>query len=100
MNSLFGGGKKAEAIDIISVPFLEVSFKLDGKKVNMLNSEGIYLPDIPSADKAMKEKKMKAPIPASNPDERKMQQAKAEIQKLKSDCDAQAKEIERQKALI
>ena len=48
----------------------------------------------------MKEKKMKAPIPASNPDERKMQQAKAEIQKLKSDCDAQAKEIERQKALI
>ena len=83
MNSLFGGGKKAEAIDIISVPFLEVNFKLDGKKINMLNSEGIYLPDIPSADKATKDKKTKATIPAANPDERKIQQAKAEIQKLK-----------------
>jgi|LakMenEpi03Aug12_release.lakeMendotaPanAssembly.Ray.scaffolds.fasta_scaffold370701_1 hypothetical protein len=95
MNSLFGGGKKQEAIDIISVPFLEVSFKLDGKKINMLNGEGIYLPDVPSTDKNTKEKKKKAPIPAANPDERKMQQAKSEIQKLKADCDAQTKEIER-----
>lgn len=88
MNSLFGGGKKQEAIDIISVPFLEVSFKLDGKKINMLNGQGIYLPDVPSADKTSNEKKTKVPIPAANPDERKMQQAKAEIQKLKTDCDA------------
>lgn len=52
VSSLFGGGKKSETIDIISTPFLEVSFKLDGKKVNLLDNNGVYLPDLPVGDKS------------------------------------------------
>jgi hypothetical protein len=64
---MFGiGKKKQESVDLAAHPFLEVSFKLHGKKTTILDNAGVYMPDYgKSANTNKDKKKPKTGIPPS-----------------------------------
>jgi len=62
---MFGiGKKKQDNVDLAAHPFLEVSFKLQGKKTTILDNAGVYMPDYSkSANTSKDKKKPRAGIP-------------------------------------